>query len=58
MNDPTYNKEEIKKNKVWHIAWVLSEIRNDSAPLGWGSYISTAECLLGTFDIKVKKGVK
>lgn len=55
MSDPTYSKAEIEANPVWHIAWVLSEIRNDSAPLGWGSYITTAECLLDAFEIKPKR---
>lgn len=55
MSDPTYSKAEIEANPAWHIAWVLSEIRNDSAPLGWGSYIATAECLLDTFEIKPKR---
>ncbi len=52
--DPTYVKEDIKANPVWHLAWVLSEIQNDRAPIGWGRYISTAKSLLSTFDIKVK----
>lgn len=55
MSDPTYNEAEIKANPVWHLAWVLSEIRNDSAPLGWGTYIPTAEYLLNRFDISPKQ---
>jgi hypothetical protein len=52
--DPTYAKSEIAKNPVWDLAFVLSEIMNDGAPIGWGRYISTAECLLAAFDVKRK----
>ena len=55
MTDPTYNKDEIKANPVWHVAWVLSEIQNDGAPMGWSKYIYTAECLLAAFDMKPKE---
>lgn len=54
MNDPTYNKEEINNNPVWELAFTLSEIRNDNAPIGWGLYIFTAECLFSHYDIKKK----
>jgi hypothetical protein len=54
MSDPTYVKAEIEKNPVWHLAWVLSEIQNDSAPIGWSKYVWVAECLLGSFDMKPK----
>jgi hypothetical protein len=53
-NDPTYKKAEIEANPKWHLAWVLSEIQNDSAPIGWSRYIWIAECLLNAFDVKVK----
>lgn len=58
MEDPTYNTEEIKQNPIWHVAWVLAQIKDDNAPLGWSKWISTAECLLGTFDIIPKKEKK
>lgn len=45
MIDPTYNKAEIKANPVWHVAWIMSECLNDSSPIGWSKYISTAEQL-------------
>jgi hypothetical protein len=53
--DPTYNTELIQANRLWHVAWVLSEIRNDSAPIGWSRYISDAECLLAAFDMTPKR---
>lgn len=54
MADPTYNKEEIAANPVWELAFSLSEIENDIAPIGWGRYISTASCLLVNYDMKRK----
>ena len=33
MNDPTYDRDEIRRNPVWELAFVLSEIQNDGAPL-------------------------
>jgi hypothetical protein len=52
MTDPTYRKSEIEANLEWHVAWVLSEIENDNAPIGWSRHINTARCLLAAFDIK------
>ncbi len=54
MSDPTYVKAEIEANAKWHLAWTLSEIQNDGAPIGWSKYIWVAECLLAAFDIKAK----
>jgi hypothetical protein len=54
MSDPTYNREEIAANPTWELAWSLSEIQNDNAPIGWGRYIWVAECLIAGFDIKRK----
>lgn len=50
--DPTYKQAEIEANPTWHLAWVLSEIQNDNAPIGWGQYIHTAELLMRRFDIQ------
>jgi hypothetical protein len=52
MNDPTYDRELITANPEWELAFVLSEIQNDAAPIGWGKYIFAAECLLASYDIK------
>ena len=54
MNDPTYDRKEIDVNPVWRLAFVLSEIMNDNAPIGWGRYIYPAECLLNHFEITPK----
>jgi hypothetical protein len=53
--DPTYVKEVIDRNPVWKLAFVLSEIQNDNAPIGWGKYIRVAECLLRFFTITPKE---
>jgi hypothetical protein len=45
VTDPTYDREIIDDNPVWKTAFILSEIYNDNAPLGWGKYIPAAETL-------------
>lgn len=55
MPDPTYVKKTIEANPVWDLAFVLSEISNDNAPIGWSQYITVARCLLAHYDIKVKQ---
>ena len=52
MNDPTYDRKAIEANPAWDLAFVLSEIQNDAAPLGWSKYIWVAECLLKAFEIR------
>ena len=54
MADPTYNRDEIAKNPTWQLAFDLSEIENDSAPIGWGRYVWKAECLLALYEMKRK----
>lgn len=54
MNDPTYDKREIEANPVWAVAFSLSEIMNDNAPIGWGKYIYAAECLLANWKMERK----
>lgn len=54
MTDPTYEKGRIKANPVWELAFTISEIQNDNAPIGWGKYIILAEGLLRSYDIKRK----
>lgn len=55
MNDPTYNRDEIKKKPEWELAFVISECINYKAPLEWSQYIHLATCLLANFDIKEKQ---
>lgn len=54
--DHTYDKATINANPVWQLAFSLSEIMNDGAPIGWGQYIYAAECLLANYEIKRKAG--
>ena len=54
MIDPTYNLIEIKKNTVWHIAWLLSEWFNHNAPIGWSTYIVISESIHSHFNINPK----
>jgi hypothetical protein len=56
MNDPTYQKDEIDANPVWRLAFLLSELQNDNAPIGWSNRIWIAECLLRKLDITWKEG--
>jgi len=53
-NDPTYVRNEINSNPEWELAFILSEIMNDFAPIGWSQYIGPAKCLLAHYDIKPK----
>lgn len=46
MNDPTYNRKEIDANPAWELAFIISEIQNDNAPIGWSKYIWLAENLI------------
>lgn len=54
LPDPTYSQEEIANNPKWQLAFSLSEMFNNDAPLGWSKYIHYAEMLLSNYDIKRK----
>lgn len=56
MNDPTYQQAEIEANPEWHIAWLLSEMRNDNAPIGWGAYLPDARLILQHYEVERKPG--
>lgn len=55
MKDPTYIKELIEANPVWSLAFIMSEIDNDNAPLGWGKCIMLATFLLEKYNITLKE---
>lgn len=55
-NDPTYNRDEINANQEWELAFTLSEIENDNAPIGWSRYLLTAQLLLHHYEIKRRPG--
>ena len=52
--DPTCIRKEITANPRWALAFRLSEVHNDNAPIGWGGYISLATWLLTNFEMKEK----
>lgn len=54
MSDPTYVKAEIDAKPDWALAFRLSEVDNDNAPICWFRYISLARWLLSTYDMKEK----
>ena len=56
MSDPTYDRGIIDANPIWKLAFVLSELGNDSAPLGWGGYVPVARSIL-TFAPKAAKSI-
>jgi hypothetical protein len=49
--DPTYVLADIASNPVWALAFRLSEVDNDHAPIGWSRYILLARWLLATFTL-------
>lgn len=55
MQDSTYDTEIIKANPIWELAFTISEIDNDQAPIGWNRYIYLAELLLRTYVIERKE---
>jgi|GEM_PF-6931534 len=53
--DPTYQMEIINANPIWKLAFWISEITNDNAPLGWHKYIFLATCILNKYELKEKE---
>lgn len=52
MTDPTYVQELININPVWKLAFFMSEIDNDNAPIGWGKYIILARAILEKYKLE------
>lgn len=52
MTDPTYMMSKINANRVWKLAFLLSEFDNDRAPIGWSNYIPMAEFLLRYYKME------
>lgn len=57
MSDPTYDHEVIRKNPIWNEAFILSEVLNDNAPLGWGRYVYAAEELALAQDAQMARQI-
>lgn len=54
MTDPTYDTERIKLDPIWYLAFRMSEVDNDNAPIGWFKYIHLARYVLDRFEEKKK----
>ena len=54
MNDPTYDKEVIDANPVWELAFMISEMTNDNAPIGWSGNIMLAGMLIDKYTITLR----
>ena len=57
MNDPTYVMALIDVNPDWKLAFWLSEIDNDAAPIGWFRYYSLARARRATFTMEERSTV-
>ena len=55
MNDPTYDNNIINSKPDWKLAFELSEVDNDNAPIGWWRYIHLAIHILNKYDLIEKK---
>src|SRR5882672_192097 len=51
MEDFTYVKEQIESKREWALAFKLSEVHNDNAPLGWTNYIELATWLFSHYNM-------
>jgi hypothetical protein len=51
-----FDKEKIAAHPdpEYVVAWVLCQILDDDAPLRWSRHLTTARCLVGSFDMKLK----
>jgi hypothetical protein len=54
VEDPTYNKEKIDQDPVWKLAFWMSEIDNDNAPIGWSRYTILSRAILNKFNLEEK----
>lgn len=55
LDDPTYDKKLIDQNPVWKLAFWMSEIDNDNAPIGWAKYTILAGAFLDKFVLTEKE---
>lgn len=55
MIDPTMNHDEINAVPEWKLAFELSEVDNDLAPIGWSNYITLANHLIKKYYLEEKK---
>lgn len=55
LPDPTYVREQIEADPKWALAFRMSEVDNDDAPIGWYRYVPLASWLLYRFELTEKK---
>jgi hypothetical protein len=55
MTDPTYDPDEIESNPVWQLAFSMSELDNDVAPIGWITYAPLARGILDNYHVTKKE---
>lgn len=49
---------DLDRNGVWQIAFTLSEMVNDNAPIGWDRYIPLAERAIKEARENDEKGIQ
>lgn len=52
--DKTYDRKVIDKDPIWKLAFWMSEIDNDNAPIGWNNYIPLARSLTDKYELVEK----
>jgi len=55
LPDPTYIVEDIQRDPIWRLAFEMSELDNDNAPIGWGQYIELARLMTHKYEIREKR---
>lgn len=50
-----YDRVVIDANPALYLAWVIAQIKDDNAPIGWWAHVSFALMLLDNFEIKKRE---
>lgn len=58
LPDPTYVPDRINADPEWKIAFVLSELVNDDAPIGWSAFIPIAKKAIEDARLSVRDAAK
>lgn len=56
--DPTFNLEVINADPDMELAFCMSELENDNAPIGWSKYLPLAKMLRSHYNISRKEKPK
>lgn len=49
-----FERDKIAENPTLQLAWDISQIVDDDAPLKWYKHVFTAKCLLSGYEMKRK----